>query len=387
MSQLLLNRNPVLQKFVDNGLHIKINNDLLLILDIPYININKEVRYGVLVSQMILQGTTVAKPNTHVAYFIGEFPCDQFGKKIQKISHSDHEQVISGLSVNRSFSNKTDHSYDDEYSKLINYVNIITAPVHLLDQNATPYNYKQPELINDDPNYVFNYIETNSTRGHFDYLNEVFKNQKIGIIGMGGTGGYLLDLIVKTPVKEIHIFDDDAFHSHNAFRAPGAPTIEELNSCPSKVTYFKSIYSKMHKHITEHSVYVTKDNVEMLSQLSFVFISIDANESKRTIVEYLHQKNIPFIDIGIDVNNSHKLTSTIRTTFVNKDSSERWKQKIPFSGKNVIYDANIQIAELNNLAAIYAIIQWKKSLGFYKSNINSDIIQYVVEDEEFINEN
>ena len=47
---------------------------------------------------------------------------------------------------------------------------------------------------------------------------------RIGIVGLGGTGSYILDYVSKTRVVEIHLFDGDGYQQHNAFRAPGATT-------------------------------------------------------------------------------------------------------------------------------------------------------------------
>ena len=54
--------------------------------------------------------------------------------------------------------------------------------------------------------------------------------KKIIILGLGGTGSYILDLVAKTPVKEIHLYDGDTFYQHNAFRSPGAPSSDELRA-------------------------------------------------------------------------------------------------------------------------------------------------------------
>ena len=51
--------------------------------------------------------------------------------------------------------------------------------------------------------------------------------KKVVIVGLGGTGGYLLDLLAKTPIEEIHLYDDDIFGTHNAFRAPGAASLDD----------------------------------------------------------------------------------------------------------------------------------------------------------------
>src|SRR5687768_13896491 len=81
---------------------------------------------------------------------------------------------------------------------------------------------------------VFNYAETASDRVGIGALTELFKAERVAIIGLGGTGSYILDFVAKTPVREIRLFDGDEFLQHNAFRAPGAPTIDELRAVPKK---------------------------------------------------------------------------------------------------------------------------------------------------------
>ena len=105
---------------------------------------------------------------------------------------------------------------------------------------------------------VFKYPDTNSSRAKIEYLNRKFTNQKIAIIGMGGTGSYMLDQIAKTQVKEIHIFDGDVFQLHNAFRSPGAISGEKLEkeNKLKKVDYYYEIYSNMHNGIKPHDKYI-----------------------------------------------------------------------------------------------------------------------------------
>src|SRR5579883_686200 len=78
-------------------------------------------------------------------------------------------------------------------------------------------------------------------------------------------------ITVWPPVKEIHIFDADEFLQHNAFRAPGAPSIEMLRTKPRKLAYLKAIYSNMRHGIIEHAAYITKENVGELRDMTFVF--------------------------------------------------------------------------------------------------------------------
>ena len=54
--------------------------------------------------------------------------------------------------------------------------------------------------------------------------------------------------------------------------------------------------------------------------------------------------------------------------------------------KDDVYASNIQIAELNALAAIHAIIKWKKMLGFYHDIISEVNSVYSINDNDILNE-
>lgn len=54
---------------------------------------------------------------------------------------------------------------------------------------------------------------------------------------LGGTGSYALDLVAKTHVVEIHLFDADLLRPHNAFRFPGAISPGILDRGITKVKY------------------------------------------------------------------------------------------------------------------------------------------------------
>ena len=62
------------------------------------------------------------------------------------------------------------------------------------------------------------YPDTNSGRAGITGLTECFDSMKIAIVGLSGTGSYVLDKVAKVPFKEIHLFDDDVFMNHNAYR-------------------------------------------------------------------------------------------------------------------------------------------------------------------------
>lgn len=217
---------------------------------------------------------------------------------------------------------------------------------------------------------VFKYLDTNSSRAGIEYLNRKFYNQKIAIIGLGGTGSYILDQIAKTPVSEIHIFDGDLFELHNAFRSPGAVSGEllEVPGGITKVDYYHRIYSNMHTGIVPHVGYVTTDNIGKFKEFDYVFISIDKNEARYNLTKALTEMSVTFIDVGIGVNKGNDvLNGGIRVTVGSADKTDHLDTRIgSHEIDNNEYGTNIQIADLNCLNAMLAVVKWKKLCGFYQ---------------------
>jgi hypothetical protein len=76
-------------------------------------------------------------------------------------------------------------------------------------------------------------------------------------------------------------FDGDTFLQHNAFRSPGAPSIEELKAKPGKVAYLQGIYAKMRRGIVVHPEYLDTENIELLRDMQLVFLCFDGGTAKR----------------------------------------------------------------------------------------------------------
>jgi len=211
----------------------------------------------------------------------------------------------------------------------------------------------------------------------------------VAIIGLGGTGSYVLDFVSKTPVKEIHLFDGDLFFQHNAFRSPGAISLDELRGLYKKADYFQSLYSKMRYNLFAHSYYLNNQNIDELLEMSFVFICIDKSEIKKVIIDKLVSQGIPFIDTGIGVLNvENSLIGHIRVTTCTPEKIDHLKTRITVcdDGGNNDYATNIQIAELNALNAALAVVKWKKISGFYQDqNLEYNSV-YSLNDGVLINE-
>ena len=236
--------SPDLKRLRDEGYFVQIRGGFLIMREVPYVNAQRKVHTGSLISSLTLAGDVTRPPDTHVVHFDGDYPCGANGTQIRQISHQSGDMDLgSGLTAKHSFSSKPANGYTDYYHKMTTYAAILSGPAAVLNPGATPRTFRVPE---DEEDSVFNYIETASDRVGIGPLTERLATEKVAIIGLGGTGSYVLDLVAKTPVREIRLFDGDEFLQHNAFRAPGAPSINELREAPKKVDYLKGIYSKMH---------------------------------------------------------------------------------------------------------------------------------------------
>jgi len=366
MLQQLINRSPDLKRLRDEGYEIEVRNGYLIVKHIPYLDNKLTVNYGQLISSLTLYNDRTARPDSHVVFFSGSQPCDSMGQPITAIMHSSQRQDLGGIIVDHSLSNKPIGGYNDYYEKITVYAAIISAPAKAVDYQVTEKTFR---VIHDTENdSVFQYIDTNSSRSNFNAINTNLQKYHVGIVGLGGTGSYILDLVAKTPVANIKLFDGDVLLQHNAFRSPGAATAAQLDQKLNKAVYFAKIYSAMHKHIQAVPDFVTPENLQALDNLSFVFIAVDNNRVRKLATDYLLQKKIPFIDVGLGVEMvDDKLLGTLRVTAGTPEKNDHLLVRIPTEdqGDN-LYSTNIQIADLNALNAALAVVKWKKMAAFYQ---------------------
>ena len=370
MSHAPFNRSADLKRLRDEGYFVQIRGGFLIMRDVPYVDVQKEVRTGTLISSLNLAGDETRTPDTHVVYFDGDYPCSAEGIPIRSISNESGSYDLGhGLMARHRFSSKPDGGYSDYHHKMTSYANILAGPAAVLRPEATPRTFRSPEP-EDEENSVFNYTETASDRVGIGALTQRLMAERTAIIGLGGTGSYVLDFLAKTPVREIRLFDDDEFLQHNAFRSPGAPSLDELREAQKKVDYLKAIYGRMHRGIVAHPVTVDSSNVQLLDGITFAFLCLDAGESKRVIVDKLEALGACFIDVGMGLElDDGSLGGILRVTASTPEMREHVHQgRIPFTGggEDELYASNIQVADLNALNAVLAVVKWKKIRGFYR---------------------
>ena len=371
MSQSVISRSPDLLRLRNEGLELEVRAGLLLVHAVPYLNAQGGVERGTLCCPLALASPEqTAKPADHMMHFIGGYPHKLSGGPITAIEcQAGTFALADGVVANYWFSNKPREtgSYETFYEKVMSYVRVIWHEVRSKGSGETPFTFKTVDAV--DPDSIFVYEDTASARAGIGVLATKLNRLRIAIIGLGGTGGYVLDAIAKTAVLEIHLFDDDELQQHNAFRSPGAVSRETLDRHMSKVGFFHETYSAMHKGIVPHCEKVTEANVDVLRSFDYVFVCVDNGPVRRLIYDRVADSRVSLIDTGMDVQatDSGSLWGSLRVTASIPLAREHVFSRVPMGDtqKDNLYATNVQVAELNALNAMLAVIKWKRLCGFY----------------------
>ena len=382
MPHTTIARSADLQRLVQAGYDLEIRASHLLVKSIPYVNTSREVRYGTLASTLQLAGDITTTPETHAAMFIGDMPCDRDGNPMNYIRLSNKRRELGeGLIIDRDFSSKPmpSGSYPDYYEKVTAYVRIISGPARDIDPSATASAFSV--LQAQESESVFRYHDTASTRAGTRALSEKLEAGPVAIVGVGGTGSYILDLVAKTPVPAIHLFDGDTLGQHNAFRAPGAVPIAALRGSPEKAVYFRDIYSEMHRNIIAHG-HLSESNAGKLAQMDFAFIAVGDGRARELAINTLEAHGVSFIVVGMGINPSaNGLTGQLTVATSTDFCREEVRTSVSTTNREEEdeYSRNIQIADLNSLNAALAVIRWKKHKGFYADFAGEHFTTYVLD--------
>jgi hypothetical protein len=374
MSTKPIVHNPSVLHLIADGYEVEIVNQHLLVHSIPYLNAQLEVKLGVLACPYTEIGNQDTKPHDHTMWFKAEMPYMSNGKPMEQVvNNSTPKELFKGFVANHYLSNKPNgQPFSNFYDKVDHYHTLLVSHARSIKPNIdgrTGVIHRER-----DQSSMFQYPDTASSRVGITALSQNFEGDSIAIVGVGGTGSYILDMLAKTPVKEIHLFDGDDFESHNAFRAPGAAAFEDLEHKPKKVDYFCHQYSQMHKGIIAHNVYVRTENLADLEKCNFVFLSLDSGTARREITTYLINKGIPFIDVGLGIErvesaNGHtSLHGSCRATLVTPQKHDHVDSHLMFVDDDpelAIYKSNIQVADMNAMNAMMAVSRWKQYKAFY----------------------
>lgn len=373
MLHQLANHNDDIKRLLDKGYAVSIDSNFLVVRDILYLDANKELKKGAIVTKLVFIDSNHVKLEDHQIFFCGTHPHEITGTPIKNLGGGVTTLALQAddILVERTFSNKpltpdgnSFRQFIDFFEKTESYVGIISGPALQLYPNETVLSFRSVENHTES---VFKFNDTLTSRAEIGELSGKFKEDVVAIIGLGGTGSYILDFLVKTPVKEIRGFDADHFHIHNAFRSPGKVVEDEFGKTKAEV--YENRYANFRHGISLSQKYILADSKEELEGVTFAFVCVDKGSSRAEIFELLTAMGISFIDVGMGLNkNKGAIDGMNRTTFYPVETAHEMIQKglAPLHDDvDDIYKTNIQLSELNALNACLAVIRFKQFRGFY----------------------
>lgn len=370
MFQKLVSHNDDLRRLVEKGCAVAFDSNYLVIRDIPYLDSERNLHIGAIVTKLVFVDDERVRQEDHQVFFAGSVPHGLNGQPIPNLAGGPTSLALSeackDVVVQRSFSHKPRDTgkYPDFFEKIETYIAVLSGPAMEL-HNANPYTFRAvKEVISDS---VFKFHDTLTSLAEITDLSVKFKDDVVAIIGMGGTGAYLLDFLVKTPVREIRAFDLDPFHVHNAFRSPGRLEKTELGQ--SKANVYRARYDNFRTGLTVTPKFIDASCAEELNGVTFAFVCVDKGPSRAGIFDLLIGKGIPFIDVGMGLKRKQgALSGLLRTTYYSAERGQKVRDKRLAElaeRPNDLYRTNIQIGELNALNACLAVIRFKQLRGFY----------------------
>ena len=371
--QKLVSHNEDINRLVEKGYAVAFDNGYLIVRDIPYLDNQKALKKGAIVSKFIELGNNKIRQDDHQIFFAGGAPHSLDGKPIPNLGGGTCGltlgEAFQDVKVERSFSNKPKskgewRNFVDFFEKIESYVSIISAPAIELHK-ATPLTFNAGK----DTKFssVFNFNDTLTSRAEIGELSAKLKDDVIAIIGLGGTGAFVLDFLVRTPVREIRGFDNDLYHVHTAFRSPGRLQEDELGE--SKADVYKKRYENFRSGLSIKKKFIDLSAGAELKGVNFAFVCVDNGDARAEIFNLLISMEIPFIDVGMGLDKKHgAINGMMRMVYYSTETADELRKKglSPLSeNSNNIYKTNIQIGELNALNACLAVIKFKQIRGFY----------------------
>ena len=373
MFHQLVNHNDDIRRLVEKGYAVAFDSNYLIIRDIPYLNNVKELQIGAIVTKLEFVDKEHVIQQDHQIFFAGSVPHSLDGTPIPNLGGGATTLAMSDASrdvvVQRSFSNKprVDGKFRDFFEKIESYVAIISGPAMEL-HGASPYTFRAVDKV---PDSIFKFHDTLTSIAEITDLSAKFANDVVAVIGVGGTGAYVLDFLAKTPVREIRAFDLDNFHVHNAFRSPGR--LEESELGKPKAEVYHSRYDNFRHGLSVARKTIDASSNDDFNGVTFAFVCVDKGSSRAAIFDLLISKHIPFIDVGMGLNRKRgPLSGMLRATYYSADQGQQVREKGLAElqdSPDDLYRLNIQTSELNALNASLAVIRFKQLRGFYFEEI------------------
>lgn len=286
MLRELANHNDDIRRLLEKGYALGFDSNYLIVRDVPYLNERGELKIGAIVCKMKTADNIHFEQQDHQVLFAGSHPCALDGSPIPNFGGGPAQLALSEASkdvvVERSFSNKPKKTgqFQDHFEKIESYVAQISGPAIEL-HGVRPYTFRSVET--EEPNPIFKVRDTLTSLAEITDLAQKFANDDVAVIGLGGTGSYLLDFLVKTQVPRIRAFDPDLFYVHNAFRSPGAIGTDEFGK--PKAEIYQARHDNFRYGLTITQKFIDESSGDDLAGVTFAFVCVDKGSSRKGIFD------------------------------------------------------------------------------------------------------
>ena len=204
-------------------------------------------------------------------------------------------------------------------------------------------------------------------------LNKIL-NSNIAILGVGGVGGYVVEMLARTGVNNLTIVDFDKIDVSNLNR--------QIISLQSNIGHYKTTALKNrildinpNCQIKEKNIKISKENIkEILNEkYDFVIDAIDDVNAKIAIAKYCEDNNIKLIS-SMGTGNRYKEIPNFEVCDISKTSYDKLAKKI----RKMLKEENVK-----NLTVVYSKQPCEQtdqlgSIVYYPLMCAGTIVSYVV---------
>ena len=382
MSSSPINHSADLKALVEFGYALEVRGAYLVVKNIPYLRTsNGDLDKADLITSLdITPEQATRPPGDHTIWWTGDVPYRSDGESMEAYlscgKWDTGHDLGEGLTVYMQWSRKPveagrKRSYADYQEKIQTYVDEVAGHA-----DARHPGVLEAARAGEDPIVVvdtrFRYLNTATYRYGLKGVERPIEDEVVAVIGVGGTGSYLVDILAKTNIRELHLFDEDILEQHNAFRLAGAARVEELGGSHTKVAWHKERYSA----VRDQGVFANATKVHgasaavLLAKFTTVFIAVDDLECRRAIQRTCNELGVFHVSVGLAVEiegeDDNQLGGMVKVE-TGLIPERRCASDPGFSEPAQQAYGNVQTAELNMLGAALAIVEWKAKAGIYRS--------------------
>ncbi len=199
-----------------------------------------------------------------------------------------------------------------------------------LEQEITPLRYKRNQSTIDIK------------------AQKILFNSHVVIIGCGGLGGYIAEILTRLGIGKLTIFDFDIFEEHNLNRQ-NFSTIENLGK--EKVIIVKENLEKINPAI-EIIAFTKKFDVQtdfdLINNVDIIVDAVDNPETKLKLADVCKKKNINFVHGAVAGMSGQFITNNTLENFY-RNSEKGIEKTIGTPAFSVSFAATIQSTEVVKL--------------------------------------